>query len=367
MHAHTRPGLALAALILAASLGAALPSLPTLEPPKLWSVDLEPGEAAGAAATPAGEAFVAGLVAGSTALWKLDALGEPVWARRVAGLPAAVAALPDGSALVTGLYWGLGPDIVTTAFGSEGDVLWTRTIATTADELPRAVAASPLAVYVAGSTGRDGLLARYDLDGTHRWSKRITTAGEDRAEAVAVLPDGSPIVAGWTYDGVRNRVLLAKLDEYGNLQWQRALTWPGGSVRAYAASLSPAGDVLLAGLHSRGAQQYPFAARFDPRGELLWLRAIEAEPGAAAWGVAADAAGGAVVAGTAPNHLVPWERDWFLTRLTPQGQVAWSKRFDTGGDDDARGVALAGGVVTVGGTGSGWLAAARYLDTPVRP
>lgn len=358
------PSLA-AVLLLAASASAALPGASLVEPGKVWARDLERGEAAGVAVNLLGESFVAGAGLGGVAAWKLDATGAPLWVHRAPGFGGAVAAFPDSGGVLAANIVGEGADILLRGLDGEGGVAWQRSIATQDDDLARAAAASQDAVWVAGSTGRDGLVAKLDPDGTHRWSARVATTAEDHLEAVTLLADGGAVVAGWGYDGLKNRVLLARLDTFGNSVWQRALS-ESASLRAYAASATPAGDVLVAGLRSNGVQQVPFLARFSGDGELLWQRVLDMEPGGVATGVASDLGGGAVVAGTVPGP--GGQRDVFLVRLSPTGGIAWSKRYDTGGDDQARGVTwLPAGLLTLGGTGSGVLNAARFADLPVRP
>lgn len=367
MLAARAPGLALVALALAASVGSAVHDLGSAEALTLWARDLEPGDPAGVASNALGEAFLAGTVHGSIALWKLDPLGEPVWrARAPAALANGVAALPDGGAVVAGLAWGQGPDALLVAFDAEGRALWARSIATPEPEQARAVAAGPRSVYAVGTIGHDLLVARFELDGTPRWTRRLGGAQEEVAESAAVLPDGSVAVAGWSYDGTRNRGFVMVVEENGVLRWQRELAAPDASLRGHGVSASPLGELLLAGVRDTVLEQRPLAARLDALGALAWLRSIDEEPGASARSVAADAAGGAVLLGTAPGRL--GGTDWLLARLTADGELAWSKRVDAGSEDEGRGVAiLPSGLLTAAGEGSGRMLAARFLDLPARP
>lgn len=360
-------GVLLAALVLAASAGSALPSLGTAAVPgKLWAIDLDAGEASGIGVNLLGETFVVGTSGGGVGAWKLDDAGRTLWSRRLPGFAAAVTAFPETGAVVATSEWGQGPDIVVQALDAEGGTAWSRTIATPDADVARAAASNLGMVIIAGSTGPDGLLARLDPDGTHRWSRRIATAGEDRLEAVVLLPGDAIAVAGWTYDGIRNRLLLAKLDEWGNTLWQRVLTWEGASLRGHGIAASAAGDLLVAGLRANGLTQAPFAARFDGTGQLLWQRSLDGERGGWASGIAADATGGAILVGASPGSF--GQRDTFLARLTPNGATAWTQHYDTGGDDAGRAVAwLPAGVLTLGGSSSGHVMAARFADTPARP
>lgn len=357
---------ALGALLLVALSASAGPGAGLLQPGQTWARDLEPGEAAGIAGNLLGETFVAGTTLGGSTVWKLDLLGQPVWAHRAPGFGGAVAAWPDSGAVFAANVVGAGTDILVRSLDGEGGVAWQRTVGGPDEELARHAAANQEAVWLAGSTGRDALVARVDADGTHRWSRRISTIYEDRFEAVAPAPDGAVYAAGWTYDGIRNRMLVARLDAFGNPAWTRSVSAETGSIRAHAAAVTPQGDVLVAGLRDNGVVRVPFVARFDPAGRLLWERALEGELGGSATGLAADLAGGAIVAGTVAG--LGGQRDAFLARLTPTGGLAWSQHVDRGGDELARGVAWSPlGLFALGGTASGLLTAVQFVDLPVRP
>jgi outer membrane protein assembly factor BamB len=353
-------------LLLSGSLAAALPAAkaPDSSPPKLWSADLAPGEGRAVAPALGGGALVAGNEGGDALLASSDATGARAWSASYPGAAwQGLAALADGSAAVTGVSHGATEDALTALYDADGRLQWVRAIRTAATDEGRGIAASQQGLFVVGTTGLDVLASRYDPDGTHRWARRLGSAAEEHGEAVAMLPDG-PALVGWDYDGARNRLLLWHLDELGAVVWQRSVAWPGSSLRGHAASSDAQGDLLVGGVLADAGGSRPFAAKFDKRGELSWLRVLDTMPQGAAYGIAADALGGAVLAGSAAGF--PSARDWFLARFTPQGGLAWEKRFDTGGEDEARGVALDGGLLTVGGTASGWLAAARYLDAPAR-
>lgn len=363
-----RPGLALGALLLAASLGQALPIGGLSAPPRVWELELSPGEAAGIASNLLGSTYVAGTVGGQMLVWKLDPVGARDWdARPARGIATSVAALPSGGAVVAGYAWGADTDVVVAAVDDSGELLWTRTWGTPGPDAAYAVAAGPRTIHVAGTERGDAFLAALALDGTLLWTRALGASGEAHAESVALFPDESALLAGWTYDGVRNAVLLAKYDSRGALLWERVLpsSDPRVSLRAYGVGASPAGSLVVGGVRAAPGVHQPMALGFDPLGELGWLRLLDGAAGGQWLAAASDPAGGGLFAGSVPGRH--GEGDWLVARYGPDGTLVWTDRVDGGGDDAATGIAWSpASSVTVSGTGAGTLQALRYLDSPIR-
>jgi hypothetical protein len=358
---------ALAALALAASVGAALPG-GALQPLPLWAASPSDGVVAGLDANVLGEVFLVGEGLGGARVAKMDARGEVLWVRVLPIALPAVGAFPDSGAVVAGAVRSpttQGEDLLVQAFDANGDVAWSRLVGYPGDDAARAVAISAEAVFIAGRTHLDGLVMRFDPDGTHRWSSRVATGAEDNLEAAVALPDGGVAVAGWVHDGLRNRALVARLDGFGNVQWQRLLAWDGASLRAHGMALTPRNELLLAGERATPNGVVPWLARLDLQGKVLWERALEGERGAGLTSAASDLAGGLLVAGT---HGVGEARDAWLARITPTGGIAWTLRLEAEGADAVRGLAWSpAGLLTVGASNQGALQAVRYVDTPTRP
>lgn len=332
-------------------------------PFEVWSADAGLGEPVGVAVNLFSESFVA-RDAPTLHVTKLDALGKSLWTVALPGYAGAIAAFPDTGALVASTQWGVdGAAVVVQALDGQGAVDWSRAIDTPQDDRAEAAAAGTEAIFVGGSTGLDAFVARFDLNGIHRWSKRIATPAEDRIEGLAPLADGGVLAAGWTYDGVRNRALLVRLDEYGGILWQRALSFDRFSARALAAAASPLGDVIVAGVQSNGLRQTPFAAAINLDGKTSWTRLLEHEGGAAASSVAVGLDGSTVLAGTSPGSS--GGRDGLLARLGPDGALVWSSRLDEGGDERGVGLAWTQGLLTVATGADDRVRVLRLLDSPL--
>lgn len=346
----------LALVLLSPGLAAGLPGAQPGLPWPVWSKPLGPGEALGVAPAAGAGAFVAGGSPEGAWLARLGPDGTLAW--RVSEADASwlgVAALPAGSAVVAGAELaGARPAPALASFGPDGAPQWRSALR--GPGTFRSAAADARGVVAAGDRGLDALVARWGVDGALLWQRTLGSGVEEHGTGVALAPDGSAFVVGWSYDGVRNRMLAWRLDAQGHVLWQRTVAWPGGSMRAYAASTDAQGRLLAAGAVGGSGLGAPFLAVLGADGGTLALRSYPGLPGPGAAAVAGDALGGALLAGAA-------REDGFALRVTAAGDPAWTLALEavpSAAGLDAAGVLLAGSV-----RGQGM--AQRLADAPVHP
>jgi hypothetical protein len=279
--------------------------------------------------------------------------GTLAWGKRAGGtgqaMGAAVAALPDGTALVTGQL----SDAVTFGRGEQNERVIT-------------------------SAGRGDLfIARYGIDGTVERAQQAGCTGEAAGVAVAALADGSALIAGefegtvtfaW---GEPNETTLASVARYGDtfigkydpdgsLVWVRRQIGSGFSDFGLAIAALPDGTAFVTG-HYEGtailALGEPnettltsdddggiFVARYRPDGTLAWARRITGSDGVEDPGVAVLPDGGAMIMGAFGEKLTFGEREpheilvtspagvgLFLARYELDGTLAWARNATTGG------------------------------------
>ena len=216
---------------------------------------------------------------------------------------------------------------------------------------------------VAGSTrGRgtsrfDGWVLRLDAAGRPLWQRRDGGGDTEQLYGAVATADGGAFVAGHTRSAGAGEsdLWLQRLGADGARMWERTLGGPENDrVRALAAGA--AGGVVAAGFTgSAGAGGRDlWVVALDGAGAVRWERRFGGPDDDMAYAVAADGAGGAVVAGYVVAGA-PGARDfdWRVIALDAEGSVRWEMRLDRTGFDLATALAVTadGGAVVAGISG----------------
>ena len=337
---------------------------------------------------------------------------DPSWAARLADshenepsgganvTPVAVATDPAGNVLVATSYKGVvhlgGGEYVG---GSEernalvmkhdgaGTLLWGKSFAdpnANKEELALGVAADPSGnVLVAGVFENDidldgqpitfpgkpnAFAVKLDAAGTRVWG-----AGQPNAEArsIAAAPDGAAVWAGHitaaievggiplAYGGGRDFV-VAKLNAgTGQTTWIRNYG-DGGDQEANGVAVGSGGEIVVAGTfnatliigpttHINPGANDAFLAWFDAAGTPVRSQQLGGVNSQSSRAVAADGAGGVVVAGVfreeitidGDHHTAANNADeLFVARFDVDGALLWSRRFGDDEEQDVRALAV---------------------------
>jgi len=273
------------------------------------------------------------VVARSSAFSRATTWAMHQWSKRFASsgddTSAAVAVDSNGNVLLTGSYAG--------------------TINLGGSDLP--------------ATGNEAFLAKFNAAGVHQWSKRFVGSGDDRGLAVAVDGSGNVIVTG-LFTGTLNcggadlvcngsvNVFLAKFDALGNHVWSQRFGL-GATASPTAVAVDASGNVVLVGSFTAsitfGGPTFTatssttgnltpdlFIAKFAPNGGHLWSKTTGGPPHDSANGVAVDASGNVLVAGSftgaanfggGPLTPVGGGSNIFVVKLDPAGTQLWAKSF----------------------------------------
>lgn len=299
-------------------------------------------------------------------LARYDPDGRLSWAREVGGdgrmHGAAVAALPDGSAVLTGSFAG------TTVFGRG-----------TASE-----------IEVTSPTRNGIFVARYDADGVPAWVRSFGARPADEGTAIGVDPGGGIVVAGHVGMGVafdaftpavegETDAFLARFTPEGDVDRAWRIGGPGDD-SADGLAVLPDGGLLVTGHYEAGAtfdaggegeprraaagHTDAFVARYDAGGALLWVASAGGPGPDAGFAVAADPEGGAVVAGAFEGTAVfgagetnetrltaVGDADAFVARYDRDGRLLWAVMAGGPGHDAVRGLAVTpGGEIVLAGS-----------------
>ena len=287
--------------------------------------------------------------------------GELAWAKRAGGAGyeegRGIAALADGSVLVTGEFGGS----ATFGTGEAGETTLT-------------------------SDGAGMFIARYYPDGTLKWAKRAVFAeGYD----IVALSDGSSLVTGTflgnaifgpgeigettlTAAGYAFNIFVARYNPDGTLTWAKRAGGVDPAIGFGIAALAD-GSALVTGVFEGSAtfgpgeagettfpsasEQYVnmFVARYNPDGALVWVIST-GNDGIGIYGmdmgIAALADGSALVTGQFYNSITFGSGevnettltsagfdDIFIARFNPDGSLAGAK--SAGGEEYDEGYAIA--------------------------
>jgi hypothetical protein len=294
-----------------------------------------------------------------------DAAGNVRWTYELStpseGHDAAsgVIALPDGGALVAGT-WFSGSNTHWNSFAVEitagGAPAWSQLNEIVGDDTYNAIARDPSGrLLLAGS--------RADADGPEAWLRAVSADGRSElwgvthhgalpgasATAIAVDSTGDIVAAGTeTNLDTGSDGWIAKYSPAGVQRWSLSLASPGPDadvVRAIA--IGPDDSIAAIGALDGESTIRVYGADGTPRWDAT------AADGTSWGGVAVDAAGNAVVAGSLGTDLV-------VRKYTPAGAVMWQRKLAAARGNavaiDGHGNVLVCGAITTAGNTDGLLA-----------
>ena len=314
---------------------------------------------------------------------KLDASGEPVWARRFGGTgPDAAQSVvvdTDGSLYVSGNFespqidLGTGPlscagieDLFLAKMGPDGETLWAKRYGDTQSQIDMVLRRHPAGGVIAtgfhnGTVdfgtgpvsrpwGKAFFAASIDSDGRGRWAaafgrrldyattssvvdsqgRVFVSAGSDTTSDIAEAAPGvaghdlGPVLLGFGADGKRTA----------------GRRFGAGADNLTTALAIDGKDGLRLAVASRGATRFgeaverPLASgdtrlvvtSFDPAGAVVWSKGVLDGGSLSVSAALADAAGSTYVVGQLTEQLGGSSRsNGFVVKVTASGDVAWTR------------------------------------------
>jgi hypothetical protein len=285
-------------------------------------------------------------------------------------------------------------DLYLAKYSPGGNLTWIRTAGGNLGDYAHAVACNGTNVFISGeiegvnntitfpgssitltSVGdNDIMLAKYDLNGTLLWAKSAGGNGGEKALGVSYDAAGNVYICGDYEDtckfstgttlycsGVRD-IFVAKYDPNGNFLWARKA---GGSGRdeALAIKCDAAGNCYVTGMFSDncmfGSSNYNttspgfldgFLAKYDPNGNLVWVKTVGGSYDEVGWSVTMDNSGMIYISGEfnatgnfgSTQIYTNGNADAFVAKYDAAGNVIWAKGVGGPFIDRARGVGTDG-------------------------
>ncbi|MEO5675427.1 MAG: MopE-related protein [Chitinophagales bacterium] len=229
---------------------------------------------------------------------------------------------------------------------------------------------------VSGNHGAyDYWVIKLDAAGVIIWQKSLGGSLEDLAHCVEQTADNGFIIAGSSGSGDGDvsgnhgaeDYWIVKLDESGNLQWQKSL---GGSMIDFASYIEQTDDMgyIVAGYTyssdgdvsiNHGANDY-WIVKLDSAGGLQWQKSLGGSASDQATCIRQTTDGGFVVAGISEssdgdvsgNHGL---EDFWVVKLDETGSMEWQKSMGGSSYDEAYSIdqTSEGGFIVAGQTQSG--------------
>ncbi len=270
-------------------------------------------------------------------LVRTDSIGTPLWTRTLEtpGTDEAfeLVATPDDSVVALARYSPLADDSILdlrlVRFDSAGEPTWDRTYETS--PVFRTSLAAMTDGYAMASTFYDAgipdhnpaLVVRVDSEGVERWRRELY-GGHWTFAFVVQASDGNLLVIGSTGWDHEQRLHAVKLDDSGNVVWDRTYE-SEDAVQIAGARAIPDGGLIVVGLAYAGAPSdgNSYAARLDADGTIQWEIRFPPNGGNGLSSADVTSDGGFVLAGDARPHGYQGR----LVRLDAAGNELWDQYY----------------------------------------
>jgi len=228
----------------------------------------------------------------------------------------------------------------------------------------------------------DYLVASTDYQGQLQWVRLFGGDAYDRLTAVAVTSDNYIVAVGHSRSAAsyeksgpnygQNDYWVVFLNDKGDLLWERTFGGSGDDL-AYSVTVSPAGDIYVAGFSNSPADGNKTAPAYgsndywiiclDAAGNKIWDRTYGGPGDERLYyeALAVDAAGNLLVAGSSDSPSGPMKSspgfggmDFWILKLAPDGQLLQETTVGGAEEDQAQNILAAGdgGILVGGGTRS---------------
>ena len=261
-----------------------------------------------------------------------------------------------------------GSDFTTIKLNQAGDTIWTRKYSFVAGATDRAIsiALDPQNnIVITGysdsdpaiTTNYDFTTVKYNAAGTQLWAVRYngTLNLDDKPVAMAIAPSGNIYVAGRTFNGVDDDMLLVKYNSNGIVQWTH--TWNGGSGddRNTAIVLDASENCYISGRTFSGTDLNGVLVKVTSAGQTAWFRTYN-NTGISDdrfSDVAINDDGMIIVTGQADiDPSITTNLDLTLCSWAPDGTAQWTQTFSAPGAVNEYATCLTikpGGIIIAGG------------------
>jgi hypothetical protein len=220
----------------------------------------------------------------------------------------------------------------------DGNPLWSLTIGIETVVDIQWITATQDSAYVicGGASDNNGsssiLLAKVDEQGDMLWQKLIQKGEEASGHCVQQLNDGGFILAAETTNSSDLNFLLVKTDSDGIVEWSKEIGGPESEIPYYVFETAD-GGFLVSGISRYGLYwSHIYTVKTDSTGLVEWQKSYDTFPYFSKCSIAkvlATEDGGYLIAGGS-THNEPLS-DIILLKIDSAGNIQWTKAY--GGND----------------------------------
>lgn len=251
-------------------------------------------------------------------------------------------------------------DMFLTKFDGD-EIAWTKQIGTSEIDVGKSVTVDSSGnIFVTGYTDgdldgnlNDGsvdiFLTKFYSDGSFAWTKQWGTSGQEYGQSVAVDNSGNIFVTGYTdgdLDGNTNAgssdIFLTKLKSDGSFEW----TQQWGTIKFDTGNsllVDSSGNIFITG-HTSGTFDGNtdstgigvFLTKLSDNGSVIWTKQWGTGENDYGESVSIDSFGNIFVAGHTNSDVDGYNivSRMFLTKLNSDGSEVWIKVWGSNGDDE---------------------------------
>jgi len=259
---------------------------------------------------------------------------------------------------ISGSSWN---DIWVLKLGTTGDVEWQRvyggenhdvaySIQQTADG--GYIVAGFISFVFRGET--DVWVLKLDSSGDIEWQRAYSGSNSDTAKSIQQTNEGGYIVAGYTesFGTGESDVLILKLSSSGDVEWQRTYGGSDGERVESIKQTNDGGYIAAGSTNANGSGLSDILIlKLDSRGDIEWQKTYGESSGDGAYSIQQATDGGYIVAGYTYSFGAG-ERDFWVLKLSPDGNVEWQRSYGGANNDTAHSIQKTtdGGYIAAGYT-----------------
>ena len=204
--------------------------------------------------------------------------------------------------------------------------------------------------------GGDLLVLKLDDLGNIEWQKNYGgTGAERRVENIRQTSDGGFILTSATTSFTpESSVWVLKLEDDGDIQWQKVYSDAAARIDVEDIQLTnDGGYILLAERDVRPLDPDFWVLKLEDDGDIQWQKAYGGTEDEDAQPIRQTSDGGYIMGGATTSFGVSGE-DFWIVKLDSDGNIQWEKTYGGSRDDEAISLVQTsdGGYIAAGGTES---------------